>query len=107
LFCKNDVEREMDDELLVSTSTLPRATSSTQIRQGRGSAEHDVPGSKLGKVSDYYQIVGGAQDAKYYDLRETPRSTGYAATEQNDHPDSGAQILVRANAPMGSVGHQH
>jgi predicted permease len=59
--------------------------------------------AKLGKVLDFYQIVGVAQDAKYYDLREAPQPTVYTAITQNDHPDTDAQFLVRSKLPTGSV----
>jgi putative ABC transport system permease protein len=59
--------------------------------------------AKLGKVSDFYQVVGVAEDAKYYDLREVPQPMVYTAIAQKERPDTDAQVLVRSRLPTGAV----
>jgi putative ABC transport system permease protein len=56
-----------------------------------------------GEPDPLYQIVGLVKDTKYGDLREVFRPIAFFPASQNGDPDTGAQILVRAGAPLTAL----
>jgi hypothetical protein len=53
-----------------------------------------------GEPDPLYQVVGFVKDTKYGHLKEDARSIAFFPAAQDANPDSGAQILVRANTPL-------
>jgi len=47
-----------------------------------------------------YEIIGLVKNSKYSDLRDDPEPIIYTCIAQFDHPDTDAQILIRASGPM-------
>jgi ABC-type antimicrobial peptide transport system permease subunit len=53
-----------------------------------------------GEPDPVYQIVGLVKDTKYLHLKEDATSIAFFPAAQDANPDSGDQILVRANTPL-------
>jgi predicted permease len=53
-----------------------------------------------GEPDPVYQIVGLVKDTKYRHLKEDATSIAFFPAAQDANPDSGDQILVRANTPL-------
>src|SRR5262249_35918276 len=50
-----------------------------------------------------FQIVGLVKNTKYYDLREDFYPIAFYPQQQDDHPDTGTQIMVRSNLELASL----
>ena len=53
-----------------------------------------------GEPDPVYQVVGLVKDTKYLHLKEDATSIAFFPAAQDADPDSGAQMLVRANTPL-------
>jgi len=106
-------------------------TLQTPMLAGRDFDEHDVAGApyraivteefarkfaggrnpvgmtfRIGRmrtITPPYEIIGLVKNSKYFTLRDEVEPIIYTCTAQYDHPDTDAQILIRANGPMAGL----
>jgi putative ABC transport system permease protein len=58
---------------------------------------------RMRTITPPYEIIGLVKNSKYSALRDEPEPIIYTCTAQYDHPDTDAQILIRANGPVAGL----
>jgi putative ABC transport system permease protein len=58
---------------------------------------------RMRTITPPYEIIGLVKNSKYSALRDEPEPIIYTCTAQYDHPNSDAQILIRANGPVAGL----
>jgi predicted permease len=57
------------------------------------------------KPDTQFLVVGLVRNTKYYELREDFRPIAFVPEAQNEEPGTGAQFVLRTNAPLGEFYH--
>ncbi|HEV1287585.1 MAG TPA: ABC transporter permease [Bryobacteraceae bacterium] len=56
-----------------------------------------------GETPPVFEIVGMVKNTKYYELREDFKPCAFFPDTQDDRPDPGAQIVIRADLPLAAL----
>ena len=74
----------------------------SKIFQGKNPIGRTFRREEFGDTPDsQFLVVGLVRNTKYYELREDFQPIAYVPEAQNDQPGTGANFVLRTNAPLG------
>ncbi|HEX3879100.1 MAG TPA: ABC transporter permease [Bryobacteraceae bacterium] len=77
-----------------------------KIFQGKNPVGRTFRREEFGDTPDtQFLVVGVVRNTKYYELREDFQPIAFVAATQNADPGTGANFVVRTNAPLGEFFH--
>lgn len=77
-----------------------------KIFQGKNPVGRTFRREEFGDTPDsQFLVVGLVRNTKYYELREDFKPIAYVPEAQNEQPGTGANFVLRTNAPLGEFYH--